>query len=206
MSWLGSDDFDAAVVLKETNSARLWVEVLRLAKHHVDTGAPLIVTPEQLCRFNSIAMHGLISRAGSLRDDDNGIFGAAHKPPPHQAVPQLVDECCAYINREHQSPLHPAAYALWRINFIHPFDDGNGRVSRALCYLVFCAKAGFMPPGRVALPERILARQRAYQNVLADADRAWVGSHKGRRNHKVSVKNIETFLDSLIRAQARDDP
>jgi len=140
MSWLGSDDFDAAVVLKETNSVRLWVEVLRLAKHHVDTGAPLIVTPEQLCRFNSIAMHGLISRAGSLRDDDNGIFGAAHKPPPHQAVPQLVDECCAYINREHQSPLHPAAYALWRINFIHPFDDGNGRVSRALCYLVFAQR------------------------------------------------------------------
>ncbi len=40
---------------------------------------------------------------------------------------------------------HPtwlAAYALWRLNWIHPFIEGNGRTARAACYYLICMKYG----------------------------------------------------------------
>jgi len=44
---------------------------------------------------------------------------------------------CDHINENWAklSPLHLAAYTLWRMNWIHPFVDGNGRTSRAVSYL-----------------------------------------------------------------------
>ena len=46
---------------------------------------------------------------------------------------------------------HPtglAAYALWRLNWIHPFVEGNGRTARAACYYLICMKAGRLLPGK----------------------------------------------------------
>ena len=37
-----------------------------------------------------------------------------------------------------------SAEVLWRLNFIHPFINGNGRTARAACYFVLCVKCGWM--------------------------------------------------------------
>ena len=53
---------------------------------------------------------------------------------------------------------HPTmlpAYALWRLNWIHPFVEGNGRTARAACYYLICMRQGRLLPGRKIVPERI---------------------------------------------------
>ena len=56
------------------------------------------------------------------------------------------------------SPVELASHALWRINYIHPFVNGNGRTARAVCYFILCVKLGGQLPGRTTLPE-ILRRE-----------------------------------------------
>jgi hypothetical protein len=40
---------------------------------------------------------------------------------------------------------------MWRTNWVHPFDDGNGRTARAASYLVLCVKLGYRLPGKKSL-------------------------------------------------------
>ncbi len=58
-------------------------------------------------------------------------------PPPPEAVPGMIEQLCAFANRTDGPFVHPVVKAVtlhfW-IGFVHPFEDGNGRVARALFY------------------------------------------------------------------------
>ena len=58
------------------------------------------------------------------------IGKSSHMPPRHVEVPDHVTDMCSYVNDhwEDQNATHLAAYVLWRMNWIHPFADGNGRL------------------------------------------------------------------------------
>jgi Fic family protein len=66
-----------------------------------------------------------------------------------------------------------AAYILWRLNWIHPFAEGNGRTARAVAYLVLSVQFGRELPGEITLVERMSQRKRDYWHALEAADRAW---------------------------------
>lgn len=59
---------------------------------------------------------------------------------------------------------------MWRLNWIHPFADGNGRTARAVAYLVLCARSGFVLPGRKTIPEQIADRRAPYYAALEAID------------------------------------
>ena len=76
------------------------------------------------------------------------------EPPAHHRVPELMDAFVNQVNRrlETADVATLAAYCLWRLNYIHPFINGNGRTARALCYFVVCIKLGRPLPGAPILP------------------------------------------------------
>ncbi|MCY4136927.1 MAG: Fic family protein [Rhodobacteraceae bacterium] len=60
-------------------------------------------------------------------------LGGVHRGGPHGDVPRLIDEYVEFINSRAVKNLHPVIRALMAHFFlvaIHPFGDGNGRVSR----------------------------------------------------------------------------
>lgn len=59
---------------------------------------------------------------------------------------------------------------MWRLNWVHPFDDGNGRTSRAVAYLVLCAAARHRFPGRMTIPELIAVNKAPYYEALEQID------------------------------------
>ncbi len=67
-------------------------------------------------------------------------------------------------------PTQLAAYALWRLNWIHPFVEGNGRTARAACYYLICLKHGKLLPGKKIVPERIREGRRPYYDALTQAE------------------------------------
>ena len=73
-------------------------------------------------------------------------------------------------NWDVQDAIHLAAFSLWRICWIHPFEEGNGRTARATCYLVLCAKLGFWLPGTNTIFTQIRADNRSYYDALSSAD------------------------------------
>jgi len=62
----------------------------------------------------------------------------AHRPPPAIEVPYLITDLVAWLNFPESREIHPAirsAIAQYVLVAIHPFIEGNGRVSRAFAML-----------------------------------------------------------------------
>ena len=55
---------------------------------------------------------------------------------------------------------------------IHPFNDGNGRMSRLLTLLLLC-RSGYMVGKHVSIEKEIERTKDTYYEVLAEADRGW---------------------------------
>jgi Fic family protein len=101
----------------------------------------------------------------------------------------------AYVNAAKDS-MHAAAFALWRVNWIHPFVDGNGRTARAIAYLLISVGAGFELRGEPTILERLVGARRQYIRALEAADRAWA---EGR----LDVSILQRLLDRLFKRQLK---
>ena len=156
--------------------------------------------PSQLMELNRIAVDGLVPHPGTWRHGGITISGTDHQPPPAAAVAELVDEMCDYVNDnwEDRNALHLASYVMWRLNWIHPFEDGNGRTSRALSYLVLSVRTGYRLPGSVTIPDRISDNKIPYYGALDTADAAW------KAGETVDVSAMESLLGDHLAAQLVD--
>ena len=102
---------------------------------------------------------------------------------------------CDYANSATaSSPIHVAAYLMWRLNWIHPFLEGNGRTARAACYYLICFKQGKLLPGKKIVPERIRENRKPYYDALRSADHAW---DEGR----LDVSELAHYLEDLLKGQ-----
>jgi len=142
------------------------------------------------------ALAGISLFAGNFRPAGVEIEGSRHKPPGAHLVPELVEELCEYVNDrwEGATPIHLGAYAMWRLNWIHPFADGNGRTSRILSYVVLSIRAGFVLPGTPTIPDHIVDNRGPYFEALDSADDAYAAG-------KVDVSKMEDLIGTLLAAQ-----
>lgn len=70
-----------------------------------------------------------------IADSDGQVL---YVPPPASEIPRLIEDFCAYANRESEEQfIHPVIKGIilhfW-LAYTHPFMDGNGRTSRAIFY------------------------------------------------------------------------
>jgi Fic family protein len=103
---------------------------------------------------------------------------------------------CDYVNEnwERSSPIHLAAYLMWRLNWIHPFADGNGRTSRIVSYVVLSIRAGAILPGTPTIPDQIVDNRKPYFDALEAADASM-------ESGAVNVSKMEELLGSLLARQ-----
>ncbi len=83
---------------------------------------------------------------GKLRDVDVIITGLDESLPSYQEVPALFDEFAEWLseNENKYDPIVFAAEAHARLVSIHPFRDGNGRVSRLVMNTILL-QHGYLP-------------------------------------------------------------
>ncbi|SIS18609.1 Fic family protein [Microbacterium sp. RURRCA19A] len=110
---------------------------------------------------------------GSYREVDVAITDSAHTPPSWVTVHAEMSELLEFANAER--PLHEQmlqiAIAHHRFVWIHPFRNGNGRVSRLFTYAML-RKTIFATRGYSALnPTAVFGNDRdAYISALERAD------------------------------------
>ena len=75
-------------------------------------------------------------RDGSVfRTSEVEIRGSRHLPPSPDQIEMQTSLMLDKFNSEFEiSPSLSIAYLFWRINWIHPFFDGNGRTARAIAF------------------------------------------------------------------------
>lgn len=178
------------------NAIAQFDRVLDLIDEVARNARPFRLRTSILLDLHRLALDGLSSYAGNFRPGDVTIGQSKHQPPPAHLVPGLVEEMCDYVmdGFESAKALHLCAYVMWRLNWIHPFTDGNGRTSRALSYFVLCAKIGYRLPGHQTVPEQIAADKTPYYAALEQADEQW-------RNGKLDLGALEDLLDQCLATQ-----
>ena len=152
--------------------------------------------PSIVQELNRIALQQVEKDAGRWRDGPIKIGKSKHQPPPAIEVPALIDDMCEYVNDNwNKSGLHLAAYVMWRLNWIHPFVDGNGRTTRAVSYIVLCGRLGFYFPGVTAIPELIARNKDPYYEALEKADSVL------KKDGTLDVSEMESLLKNLLATQ-----
>lgn len=121
--------------------------------------------------LNYHAIACLHTNAGEFRPCE--VTVGSHTPPAHFRVQALMDDLVNHINRvwAETDAVVLATFALWRLNWIHPFINGNGRTARASCYFILCLKAGGLLHGNIILPELIRQNRGEYVAALEHADK-----------------------------------
>ena len=117
-------------------------------------------------------------------------------PPDHYSVQALMDDFVNNVNRNWDATdaVTLAAYVLWRLNWIHPFINGNGRTARVTCYYALCLKSGGWLPGTPILPELIRQNRAEYVQALKEADQV---NAQGQQN----LQPLHALLSRLISEQ-----
>jgi Fic family protein len=152
--------------------------------------------PSLILGLQREALAGISSYAGNYRPGGVAIEGSRHEPVGAHLVPELIEDMCDYVNDhwDASTPLHLAAYLMWRLNWIHPFADGNGRTSRIVSYVALSIRAGAILPGTPTIPDQIVDNCNPYFEALDAADAAY-------RDGKIDVSKMEALLAALLAKQ-----
>jgi Fic/DOC family len=180
--------------LEASNSSRHYDFLRSAVVTSLKVNRPFISTTP-LKAFNYHAIACLHTSAGEYRPCAVGV--GDHKPPPHYLVPAQMDDFINQVNRawETAPAMALAAFVLWRLNYIHPFINGNGRTARAASYFVLCVKAQTWFPGDPILPELLRGVNRdEYVAALRHADSS---AEKG----PVDLAPLHDLMDRLLNEQ-----
>lgn len=124
--------------------------------------------------------------------------------PQHHRVSSMMDDFVDRINRLWESfrATELAAAVIWRLNYIHPFINGNGRTARAAGHFVLCMKAGEWLPGRTIIPE-LIRRPENYAAYL-DALRHAHDIVDNKKDREGFLDPMTELLDRLLEEQLSD--
>lgn len=193
---LKGDDPDLYQRVQEKNLIRQYDLLLNCIEIGIRQG-PTSLDKYVLWAFNYVAVTSISQFGGRFREAP--IYVGNHIPPHFKDVPGLMDRFLSTIHENWflWSATQLAAYGLWRLNWIHPFIEGNGRTARATCYYLMCVRAGQLLPGNKIVPERIRENRVPYVAALRAADRAWSQGN-------LDFAAMEAYLAGLLQAQLED--
>ena len=89
---------------------------------------------DDLLKIHGIMMNGLVKEAGRLRSGHVGVYNqdgkVVHLAPPADFVPQQLGQLFDWVKNSNANMLIKSSVFHYEFEFIHPFNDGNGRTGR----------------------------------------------------------------------------
>jgi Fic family protein len=126
---------------------------------------------DDFLKAHGVLMSGLVEHSGKFRISQVGIMAGkrvSHVAPPHGRVPYLMQELFEYVKHDEDLDIIKSCVFHYEMEFIHPFEDGNGRMGR---YWQTRLLMNVNPIFEyVPVEEVIRDRQKEYYNALAVAD------------------------------------
>lgn len=88
---------------------------------------------KDLLKAHALMMQDLVSQNGQYRKEGVGVFDGkqvVHLAPPADRVPALMRDLFNWLKTSDVHPLIKSCVFHYEFEFIHPFQDGNGRMGR----------------------------------------------------------------------------
>ncbi len=103
-----------------------------------------VIGEREIKDIHSVIMQKVDKKeAGRYRNLDVRAAGTGHVYPPHYKVQDLMDNFIDWLQSDEAKMLHPIEFATlahYKLASIHPFRDGNGRISRLLMNFILFQK------------------------------------------------------------------
>jgi Fic family protein len=189
----GSEQHPAYQALEISNGERHYSFLQSIVAASLEVGRPFL-SQYIVKAINYHAIACLHTNAGEYRPCE--VVVGTHEPPQHFRVAALMDDFVNMVNRrwETEDPVVLASFVLWRLNYIHPFINGNGRTARATSYFVLCMKAGGWLKGDVILPELIRQNRAEHVEALRQADKSYAAG-------KLDLSALHDLMVRLLKQQ-----
>ena len=130
---------------------------------------------------------------------ENGEKIVLFKPLEPYETPSAVERLCEEYNKAYGEgivdPLILIPNFILDFLCIHPFNDGNGRMSRLLTLLLLY-RAGYIVGQYISIEKAIADTKETYYEILQQADRGW---HSGENDPKPFIKYMLGIILSCYR-------
>jgi Fic family protein len=185
---------------------------------------PVSIVPKLIRRLHALAQGGSTGDGGEWKTRDNEIIEILPNgerkirfvPTSAEHTPKIMDVLCRNYREACDDQLVPplliVATFVFDLLCIHPFRDGNGRVSRLATTLLLQSQ-GFQVARYVSLERLVEQSKEDYYAVLAECSHGW---HEGKNellpwwNYFLSVlrlayKEFERQVESTQARPAKSD-
>lgn len=129
---------------------------------------------KHLLKAHKLLMQGLVKNAGKYRTGQVGILKGtqvSHVAPPAKQVPHLMGELFKFLKEDREtSAIIKACVFHYELEFIHPFEDGNGRMGRLWQQLLLMQHSPVFE--YISTETLIHEKQMQYYSVLEKSDKA----------------------------------
>ena len=154
--------------IRNADTAQSWVK-----KRFYPNAPPMTVE-------DILKIHEMVTIDSDTKDNIPGRFrtwpvtagaadlGGVHKGAPHEDIPRLMEQYIEWVNSRKSRDNHPVIRALLSHFFlvtIHPFGDGNGRVSR-LVEAGILFEGEYNVQGFYGLSNYFYQNERSYKTIL----------------------------------------
>lgn len=198
MSWAYLHETQSSFAIEHEqpgqNKAKAFIQLLRQAHEPHLLDEPYWVALQNLCITNPLDKavfyrHQQNWLQGPLR----GVMGVTYVPPAPEQVGLLMAALAQLANSWHGKvdPLVAASILSFAFVFIHPFMDGNGRLSRFLFHYMLAQSGqlnkGLLLPVSVAMKRNEEAYLQALQSFSVPMRECWQVDWLGDENYTFTL-------------------
>lgn len=148
------------------------------------------------CEAHGILMNGLIESAGRLRSKSVGIIKGSevtHVAPPSEMLNPLMNDLFDYLTNDHDLTLIKSCVFHYEMEFIHPFEDGNGRMGRLWQTLIL--KSAYPVFEYLPIETLIKERQEKYYEAFGKSDNTGESTLFIEFMLEIILESLEELLD-----------
>lgn len=152
---------------------------------------------KDLLKAHSLMMQDLVSNNGKYRNEGVGIFDGnqvVHLAPPADRVPLLMADLFNWLKTSDVHPLIKSCVFHYEFEFIHPFQDGNGRMGRLWQTVIL--KEWKEVFAWIPVESLIKENQSEYYNALNSSDKEADSSSFIEFMLSLLLKTIEEIIET----------
>jgi Fic family protein len=173
-------------------------EVLNAIEVYERMGEFNPLSSNSILKAHRMMMNKLLDSAGQWRSGNVGVFkgsGVSHMAPPASNVPQLMKSLFEFLKEDKNHALIKSSVFHYEMEFIHPFEDGNGRIGRfwhSLLLTHYHPAFEFTP-----VESLIKTHQQRYYEVLGKSDKAGDSTSFIEFSLEMVSHALDGFVDAI---------